>query len=347
MTNSDKDKTVLVTGGSGFIAVHCILKLLQQGYTVRTTLRSLNRQNEVKQMLKAGGISSFDNLSFIEANLSDTNNWNEAVKGCGYVLHVASPTPAIKFKHEDELINPAKDGVLNVLRASKDANVKRVVLTSAFGAIGMGHKNHTTPYTENDWTNLHAGIHPYQKSKTIAEQTAWQFIKKEGGHLELSTVNPVGVMGPLLGADYSHSHQMIRQMLEGTIKACPKITSCYVDVRDVADLHLLAMTSPKAKGERFLATTGDALSMLDVAKILKRRLGDDAKKVPVKELPNWKLRMAALINPSLKMLVTLLGQYMQASGEKAGNLLNWSPRPNEEAIAATAESLLKLGLIKN
>jgi len=346
MTSSNNQKIVLVTGGSGFIAVHCMLKLLQQGYTVRTTLRSLNRQDEVRGMLKNGGIMSFDNLSFIQADLSQDNNWPEAVKGCEYVLHVASPTPAIKFKHEDELINPAKDGVLRVLRASRDANVKRVVLTSAFGAIGCGHKNRKTPYTEKDWTNINASIHPYQKSKTIAEKTAWNFIKSEGGNLELSAVNPVGVMGPILGPDYSHSHQMVRQMLEGTIKACPKITSCYVDVRDVADLHLLAMTHAKAKGERFLATTGDALSMLDVAKILKRRLGDDAKRAPVKELPNWILRLAALRNPSLKMLVTLLGQYMQASGEKAKNLLNWSPRSNEEAIVATAETLLQLGLIK-
>lgn len=346
MANSNNDKTVLVTGGSGFIAVHCILKLLQQGYTVRTTLRSLSRQDEVKQMLKVGGITSFDNLSFIEANLSDNKNWNESVKGCEYVLHVASPTPAIKFQHEGELINPAKDGVLRVLRASRDANVKRVVLTSAFGAIGVGHKDRKTPYTEKDWTNLNADVHAYQKSKTIAEKAAWDFIKNEGGNLELSTVNPVGVMGPILGADYSHSHQMIRQMLEGEIKACPKITSCYVDVRDVADLHLLAMTNLKAKGERFLATSGEALSMLDVANILKQRLGEDAKKVPAKELPNWLLRIAALRNPSLKMLVTLLGQYMQASGEKAKHLLNWSPRSNEEAIVATAESLLRLGLIK-
>ncbi|KAF2512811.1 aldehyde reductase [Flavobacterium zhairuonense] len=346
MTNSEKSKTVLVTGGSGFIAVHCILKLLEEGYSVKTTLRSLNRQDEVKQMLRVGGINMFDNLSFIEADLSNDKNWDEAVHGCEFVLHVASPTPVIQFTHEDELINPAKDGVLRVLKASRNANVKRVVLTSAFGAVGMGHKNRKTPYTEEDWTNIDSNIHAYQKSKTIAEQTAWEFIKNEGGDLELSAVNPVGVMGPLLGPDYSHSHQMIKQMLDGDIKACPKISSCYVDVRDVADLHLLAMTHPKAKGERFLATTGDVLSMLDVAKILKNKLGTNAEKVPTKELPNWVLKASALKKPSLKMLVTLLGQYMQASGEKAKKTLNWSPRSNEEAILATAESLLKLGLIK-
>jgi len=345
--NSNKDKLVLVTGGSGFIATHCIVKLLQQGYGVRTTLRSLSRENEVKEMLKNGGITSFDNLSFIEANLSEDKNWDKAAKDCAYVLHVASPTPVIKFTHEDEMINPAKDGVLRVLKAARNANVKRVVLTSAYGAVGMGHKNRATPFTEEDWSILSAKTHPYQKSKTIAELTAWDFIKNEGGMLELSTVNPVAVMGPVLGTDYSHSNQIVRQMLEGKIKACPKIDSCYVDVRDVADLHLLAMIHPKAKGERFLATSGKALSMLDVAKILKRRLGDDAKKVPTKEVPNWQLKLAALFNPSLRMLATLVGKYAQVSGAKAQILLDWNPRSNEEAIVATAESMFRLGLIKN
>ncbi|MGC3943277.1 MAG: aldehyde reductase [Chryseolinea sp.] len=341
-----KDISVLVTGGSGFIAVHCIAKLLEQNYKVRTTLRSLKRENEVKDMLKNAGITSFENLSFIEADLTSEKNWNEAVEDCTYVLHVASPTPIVQFKHEDEMIKPAKDGVLRVLKAAKKAGVKRVVLTSAFGAVGMGHKNRKTPYTENDWSVLGDKIHPYQKSKTISEQVAWDYIKKNGGDLELSTVNPVAVMGPVLGKDYSHSHQMVRQMLEGQIKACPKIQSCYIDARDVADLHLLAMTHPKAAGERFLATTGNALSMLDVAKILKQRLGGAAGKVPTKEIPNWVLRLAALRNPALRMPATLLGVYMQASGEKAKQVLNWSPRSNEEAIVATAESMLRLGLIK-
>ncbi|MBE7174687.1 MAG: NAD-dependent epimerase/dehydratase family protein, partial [Williamsia sp.] len=217
---------------------------------------------------------------------------------------------------------------------------------SAFGAIGVGHKNRQTPYTEADWTNLSAEIHPYQKSKTLTEKAAWDYIQTEGGGMELSTVNPVAVMGPVLGTDYSHSQQMIKQMLEGDMRACPRIASCYVDVRDVADLHLLAMTDPKAAGERFLATAGDALSMLEVATILKRRLGDNARKVPTKELPDWQLKGAALANPTLKMAATLLGVYMQASGEKAREMLDWSPRSPEEAIVATAESMLQLGLIK-
>ncbi len=346
MTKSNNQRTVLVTGGSGFIAVHCIIKLLQREYTVRTTLRSLKREGEVKEMLGRGGITSFANLSFVEANLTDDKNWNEAVQGCDYVLHVASPTPIVHYKHEDEMINPAREGVLRVLKAARNANVKRVVLTSAYGAVGMGNTNRTTPYTEKDWSNLDARLHPYQKSKTMAERAAWEFIKTEGGNTELSTVNPVAVMGPVLGTDYSHSNQIVRRMLEGEINACPKVYSCYVDVRDVADLHLLAMTHPQANGERFLATSGKQLSMLEVAQILKRNLGDDAIKVLLKEVPNWVIRVAALFNPSLRMIATLLGKYAEASSEKAQRILNWSPVTNEEAIVATAKSLLQLGLIK-
>lgn len=346
MTNSNNGITVLVTGGSGFIAVHCIIKLLEQGYKVRTTLRTLNRQHEVREMLRKGGISSFEELSFIEADLSKDKNWDKAVQGCTYVLHVASPTPVVNYKHEDEMIIPAKEGVLRILKAARAARVKRIVLTSAYGAIGMGNKNRTTPYTEKDWSNLNGNLHPYQKSKTIAEKAAWEFIKSEGGGLELSTVNPVAVMGPVLGTDYSHSNQVVKKMLEGEIKVCPKVYCCYVDVRDVADLHLLAMIHPEASGERFLATTGNALSMLDIAQILKKNLGETAAKAPAKELPNWFVRAAAIFNPSLRMLATLLGQYAETSGEKARQLLHWSPRSGEEAIMATAETMLQLGLIK-
>ncbi|WP_288435582.1 aldehyde reductase [uncultured Chryseobacterium sp.] len=346
MKNLNGKTEVLVTGGSGFIAVHCIIKLLEQGYKVRTTLRSLNRQDEVKDMLRKGGIDAFEDLSFMQADLSKDNNWDKAVQGCTYVLHIASPTPIVNYKHEDEMIVPAKEGVLRVLRAARAARVKRVVLTSAYGAVGMGNINRTTPYTEKDWSNLKANLHPYQKSKTIAEKTAWEFISNEGAGLELSTVNPVAVMGPVLGTDYSHSNQVVKKMLEGEIGACPKVYCCHVDVRDVADLHLLAMTHPNANGERFLATTGNALSMLDVANILKKNLGETAAKVPTRELPNWIVRTAAIFNPSLRMLATLLGKYAETSGDKAKQLLKWSPRSSEEAVMATANSMLELGLIK-
>lgn len=340
-------QTVLVTGGSGFIAVHCILQLLNAGYRVRTTVRSLTREPEVRAMLKEGGVEAGNNLSFIAADLGSDVGWQEATNGCTYVLHVASPTPLKDYKHEDELIIPAREGVLRVLRASRDAGVKRVVLTSSFGAIGFGHPSRKTPFNETDWTSVDANTPVYQRSKALAEKAAWEFINKEGGKLELSAVNPVAVLGPVLGPDFSHSIQMTKRMLDGKVPGCPKLSSCYIDVRDVASLHLLAMTHPAANGERFLATTGRSLSMLDVAKVLKQHLGAEAKRVPSKELPNWVLRIAAIRDPAVRVLIPMLGQYMDASGEKAKRVLGWSPRSNEEAIVATAESLLRLNLIKN
>jgi nucleoside-diphosphate-sugar epimerase len=342
---SMNNELVLVTGGSGFIASHCILQLLQSGYRVRTTLRSLGREADVRAMLKQGGIDPGDRLSFVVADLSADTGWAEAVSGCTYVLHGASPTPSGSQTREEDWIEPAVDGVLRVLRASRDAGVRRVVLTSAFGAIGMGHKPRTRPFDERDWTNLSGKVAPYQKSKTLSERAAWDFIAKQGGGLELSVINPTAVLGPALAADYSHSIRIIQQMMDG-LPGCPKINSGFVDVRDVADLHLRAMTDPAAKGERFLAISGDSLWMLDLAKVLRRRMGRAAAKVPTRELPSWLIRILALWNPAMKNLVPFLGIKMNATSKKAMQVLGWSPRPSEEAIVAAAESLLKLGLLK-
>lgn len=340
-----KNELVLVTGGSGFIASHCILQLLQTGYRVRTTLRSLTREADVRAMLKQGGVDPGDRLTFVAADLSADTGWAEAVSGCTYVLHGASPTPSGSQTREEDWIEPAVDGVLRVLRASRDAGVKRVVLTSAFGAVGMGHKPQTRPFDERDWTNLSGGVAPYQRSKTLSERAAWDFIAKEGGGLELSVVNPTAVLGPALAADYSHSIRIIQQMMDG-LPGCPKINSGFVDVRDVADLHLRAMTHPAAKGERFLAISGDSLWMLDLAKVLRHRMGGAAAKVPTRELPSWFIRILALWNPAMKNLVPFLGIKMNATSQKAMQVLGWSPRSSEEAIVASAESLLRLGLLK-
>jgi len=342
--NSNNGKVVLVTGGAGFIAVHCILRLLNAGYEVRATLRSLSREDEVRVMLKEGGVNASDRLSFVKADLSTDVGWQEAANNCTYVLHIASPTPIRNYKHEDEMIIPAREGVLRVLRAARDAGVKRVVLTSAIGAIVYGHPNQKAPFDENTWTNT-ANAPAYQKSKTLAEKAAWEFIEREGGALELAAINPVAVMGPALGADYSHSIYIIKNLLTGKTKGCPKINSCYVDVRDVAELHLLAMTNPAAKGQRFIATAGESMWMADVAKILKNNLGAAANKVSTKVLPNVLIRLAALKDPSIKPIVPLLGRIMNVTSAKAIKLLGWQPRSAEAAILATAESLIRLKLL--
>ena len=341
------DETVLVTGGSGFIGSFCILQLLAAGYQVRTTVRNLGREADVRAMLKQGGAEAGDRLSFIAADLAKDEGWAEAAAGCQYVLHVASPLPASAPKHEDELIVPAREGTLRVLHAARVAGVRRVVVTSSFAAIGYGHEQRVKPFDETDWTDLNGGdVTAYPKSKTIAERAAWDFLKKEGGGLELAVVNPVAVFGPLLGPDYSSSILIVQRLMSGSLPGCPQLYLGAVDVRDVADLHLRAMTNPAAKGERFLAVAGDFLSFVDIAKILKARMGDSARRVPTRQLPNWLLRLAALRDPAVKLILPELGKRKNATNEKARRMLGWAPRSNEEAIVATAESLVQLNLLK-
>lgn len=340
--------TVLVTGGSGFIGSYCILQLLAAGHQVRTTVRNLQREGDVRAMLKQGGAEPGDRLSFFAADLENDAGWAEATAGCEYVLHVASPFPAGAPKHEDELIVPAREGALRALRAARDAGVKRVVLTSSFAAIGYGHPPRKTPFDETDWTDPTAqNMRAYVKSKTFAERAAWDFIAKEGAGMELSVVNPVAVLGPLLGKDYSTSIMLVQRLMDGVVPACPRLYNAIVDVRDVADLHIRAMTHPAARGERFIAVAGKAISMLDIAKVLKARMGEAAKKVPTRQLPDWLVRLAALRDPAIKqMVLPELGKIKDGSNEKARRVLGWIPRSNEEAIVATAESLLQLGLLQ-
>ena len=340
--------TVLVTGGSGFIGSHSILQLVAAGHQVRTTVRSLKRERDVRAMLKEGGAEPGDRLSFAAADLESDAGWKEAVAGCEYVLHVASPFPQTVPKHEDELIVPAREGALRVLRASRDAGVRRVVLTSSFAAIGYGQQPQSTPFNETNWTDPGGDdVLPYVKSKTLAERAAWEFIAQEGGKLELSVVNPVGVFGPVLGADYSTSILLVQRMLDGALPGCPRLYFGVVDVRDVADLHLRAMTHPAGKGERFLAVAGDFMSMLDIAKVLKSRMGAAGKRVPTRELPNWLVRLASMRDPAVKQILPELGKTKNATNEKARRVLGWAPRSNEESIVATAESLVRLGLLKD
>jgi len=336
---------VLVTGVSGFVGAHCILRLYDAGYQVRTTVRSLHREADVRAMLKVGGAEPGEALTFAAADLSSDAGWAEAAAGCDFVLHVASPFPSGIPKDENEIIVPAREGALRVLRAARDAGVRRVVLTSSFAAVGYGYPSQDMPFTEESWTNLNAPLSAYVKSKAIAERAAWDFIAREGGALELTVVNPVGIFGPALGADFSSSVRIIEQMMKGAMSRLPRLSFGVVDVRDVADLHLRAMTHPAAKGERFLATAG-TMYLLEVAQWLKANLGYSARLVSVKAMPDWVLRLLAPFNARAKQVLPDLGKWRPSSSEKAKRVLGWDPRPGEEAIVATAESLLKLGLLE-
>jgi len=338
---------VLVTGGSGFIAMHCIVQLLAAGYRVRTTVRSLKREPEVRATLEAAGAEAGERLAFVAADLTADAGWDAAVAGCDFVLHVASPFPVNVPRHEDELIVPAREGALRVLRASRGAGVKRVVQTSSFAAVGYGHPQMDRPFDESDWTNVDGeGLTAYAKSKTLAERAAWSFMGREGGDMELAVVNPVGVFGPALAADFSTSIEIIKRMLDGALPGLPRISFGVVDVRDVADLHLKAMTHPEAAGERFLAVAGPFLSLREIALVLKQQMGDAGRRVPVRELPDWLLRVVALVDKSVGQVVPELGKHKDATSAKAQRVLGWTPRPADAAIVATAESLVRLGLVK-
>jgi nucleoside-diphosphate-sugar epimerase len=338
---------ILVTGGSGFIASHTILQLLNAGHSVRTTVRDLKRESDVRAMLKQGGTAAGERLSFFAADLHSDAGWAAAVGNCDYVLHVASPLPANVPKHEDELIVPAREGALRVLRAARDASVKRVVLTSSFAAIGYGQPPRSAPFDETNWSDTTGrDVSAYAKSKTWAERAAWDFIAREGGGLELSVVNPVMVFGPVLGPDYSTSVLLIQRLMSGSVPGSPRLSFGVVDVRDVADLHIRAMTYPAAKGERFLATAGDFMLIHDIAKVLKNRMGEAAKKVPTRQLPNWLVHLVALRDPAVKQILPELGKLKNGTNAKARRLLGWTPRSSEEAIISTAESLLDLNLLK-
>jgi nucleoside-diphosphate-sugar epimerase len=341
------DELVLVTGGSGFIGSHCIALLTASGFRVRTTVRRLSREGDVRAMLKVGGSDPGDRLEFAAADLTGDAGWSEAVAGVDYVLHVASPFPIAVPRSEDELIIPARDGALRVLRAARAAGVKRVVLTSSFAAIGYGPVAPGKVFTEEDWTDPNApGISAYVKSKTLAERAAWEYARGDGSGLELAVVNPVGVLGPVFSADYSTSIQLVKRLLDGSMPGVPQLTYNLVDVRDVADLHLRAMTSPAAVGERFLAVAGGPVSMAEAARILRAHLGAAAKKAPTRVLPNALVRLASIFDRSLKQVVPELGEVRPASGDKARSVLGWNPRSNEEAILGTANSLIELGLVK-
>lgn len=331
-------KTVLVSGGSGFLGGWCLASLLRAGHTVRTTVRDPAREGEVRKRL-AGVADAGERLSFHVADLGADAGWAEAVAGCDYVLHTASPFPPQQPKDPDELIVPAREGTRRVLGAALDAGARRVVVTSSVAAVRGGVSASAAPLDERSWTDGDdARLEPYTRSKALAEKAAWELAEQRGARERLAVVNPGAILGPVQGPERSFSLQMVERLLKG-VPGSPRIGFSVVDVRDVADLHLLAMTAPAAGGERFIAVNR-FLWMAEVAAILRERLGEAAAKVPKRQLPDFLVRAMGLFDPSVRSVAKQLGQRVEVSGEKARTTLGWAPRPVEDTVADCARSLL-------
>lgn len=334
---------VLVTGASGYIGLHCIEQLLADGYEVKGSIRSLSRTEEIKDALKKCG-RDLSRLELCEADLLKPDGWDDAVKGCDYVFHVASPFIAVAPKHEDELIRPAVDGTRHVIDAAIKQDVKRVVLTSSTAAITFTHDGKTV-YSEEDWTDTnHPKTAAYYKSKALAEKLAWDLISKQTSQnkTELSVINPSAVLGPTLTNDIGTSNEFIRQILMGKVPAAPRLHIGYVDVRDVAKAHILAMKTKKAAGERFIISEKEYW-LVELCRILRAA---GFKKAPTRVMPNWLVKVFGLFDATTRQMSQLIGDEHYTSADKARKVLGWKGRDVEESILATAKQLKEMGLSK-
>jgi len=319
---------VLVTGGNGYLGTQLVAALLRAGNPVRTTVRSKDREADLRAAVRRGDADDAG-LELVIADLTADDGWKAAMAGCEEVHHVASPIPYVQPEDPDDLIVPAREGALRVLRAARDAGARRVVLTSSFAAVGYTPKA-GSEFTEEDWTDPDTpGLAPYPRSKAIAERAAWDLMRHDGGGTELVVVNPTFILGPTLTSDLRSSMHLIKAMLDGTMSVAPRARMGVVDVRDVADLHIRAMAAPDAAGKRFLGVAdGPTTSFVEVAGVLRQRLGPLGERVPTQEAPGEDLPRPVIHN------------------DRARHELGWRPRPVETTIVDSAESLRHLGLLE-
>lgn len=343
---ADRD-LVLLTGITGFIGQHLAAQLIDRGWRVRGTLRDQKRSGEavkaIETLIPGGG----SHLEFAVATLERDAGWEAATGGVRAIMHVASPIPLVQPKDPNELVGPARDGALRVLAAAtRSATVRKVVMTSSIAAIADGHgPGGKKAFTESDWSNPDGPrISPYARSKTIAERSAWEFIGKEKPRFAFSTVNPGLVLGPVLGKDYGVSPEVVRRLMAGEVPGAPLLGWETVDVRDVADLHVRALDSDAANGQRFIASS-EFLWMSEMAKALRGALGRKAAKVPKGTIPNFVLRIMALFDPAIRGLLPELGRKVQVSHEKAERILGWRPRAARQSVIDTAESMVRHGVV--
>ena len=332
-------ETVLVTGGTGYVAGWCIVELLRRGFEVRTTVRSLSKEPAVRAAISAA-IDPGQRLQFRAADLTSDVGWKAAAAGCDYVLHVASPLGGRSPIDPEALVTTARDGTLRVMRAAADARVKRVVVTSSCAAASPPLASGESLNDETVWTNPDdETLSGYRKSKTLAERAAWRFMADYRGPTTLTTILPGAVFGPVLTAENLGSVQVIGRLLQGRVPGNPRLGFCVVDVRDLADLHIRAMISPHAGGQRFIAA-GEFTWMSDVSTILRARLGAAAAQVPKRALPDCVLRLMSRFDPALKEVTPSLGRKHRHTSAKAHRMLDWQPRPAADTVVDCASSLI-------
>jgi len=334
--------TVFVSGGSGYIAGFLIRQLVGQGWSVHTSVRDLAPEAALRERLAVDR----SRLKVFAADLTSDAGWAEAMQGCSHVAHVASPLPGNWVKTPDDLVVPARDGVLRALRAARSAGVRRFVMTSSVAAIIYGRGRGVHHFSEADWTQPdYRGISPYTLSKTLAERAARDWVAREGAGIEFCSINPSVVLGPVWGPDHSSSIALVKKLLTGSMPGCPDLGFGVVDVRDVADLHVRALVAPGMAGERFIAS-GPFLKVIDIARILRQQLGEQARRVPTRTLPDLLVRVAALFDPLVRTAVGELGAERHTDPRHAREVLGWEARPPQQTIVDTAKSLIEHGLVR-
>jgi len=336
-------ETVLVTGGTGFIGGWCIVELLRRGYSVRTTVRNLSKENSVRAAV-ASMVDANDRLSFVAADLTKDAGWDAALADCQYVLHVASPLNVKDAANVEALLAPARDGTLRVLRGAIAAGAKRVVMTSAATAATPPMSSPDRISDETVWFDPNETVDAYRHSKRLAERAAWDFMKDHASTTSLTTVLPGAVFGPILTPDSASSTAIIQRLLQGKVPANPRFGLQIVDVRDLVDLHIRAMTHPLAAGERFMGV-GEFMWMSDISRTLREQLGEAANEVPTRNMPDWLFRAAAMVDPELRAMAPRLGKMHRHTAAKAERLLDWRSRPAVTTLVDCAKSLIATGSV--
>lgn len=340
-----KTSPILVTGASGFVAIHTIIQLLEQGYAVRGTIRSLKKEADLRKTISRY-VQANDRLEILPADLEQAAGWEGAMSGVETVLHVASPFPLFEPEKEDDLIIPAVQGTLRVLRAAHKAGVKRVVQVSSVAAISSGHNGENKTFTEADWSDLTKDIGAYAKSKTLAERAAWDFINgaENTNKMELATINPPLIMGPVPNKDFRTSIELVRTIMLGQVPGVGRIKMGVVDVRDVASAIILAMQTPEAAGKRWLVAADKSLWLKDIAELLHGKYAGKYKINKI-QFPSFLVRFIGVFDKKVSRVTQSLDWDYELSNANAKHILKWTPRPAEESVLAMAESLIEQGVI--